>query len=61
MLYSRMIDEYKIDLNIETFHSTEKTALLKSLVNSNRQTPQVSSVAILCNHWLEIVLRPRII
>lgn len=56
-----MIDEYKIDLNIETFHSTEKTALLKSLVNSNRQTPQVSSVAILCNHWLEIVLRPRII
>ncbi|VDK67389.1 unnamed protein product [Litomosoides sigmodontis] len=42
MLYSRMIDEYKIDLNIETFHSTEKTVFLKSLANNNRQIPQLT-------------------
>uniref|UniRef100_A0A1I7VWZ1 Rod_C domain-containing protein n=1 Tax=Loa loa TaxID=7209 RepID=A0A1I7VWZ1_LOALO len=42
MLYSRMIDEYEIDLNIETFHSAEKNVLLKSLINSSRQTPQLT-------------------
>ncbi|VDO39629.1 unnamed protein product [Onchocerca flexuosa] len=41
MLYSRMIDEYEIDLNIEIFHSAEKIVLLKSLLNSSRQTSQV--------------------
>ncbi|KAL3994670.1 Rough deal protein C-terminal region family protein [Acanthocheilonema viteae] len=42
MLYSRMVDEYEIDLNIETFHSAEKAVLLKSLVNNNRQIPQLT-------------------
>ncbi|OZC11328.1 hypothetical protein X798_01744 [Onchocerca flexuosa] len=42
MLYSRMIDEYEIDLNIEIFHSAEKIVLLKSLLNSSRQTPQLT-------------------
>ncbi|CAG9536857.1 unnamed protein product [Cercopithifilaria johnstoni] len=42
MLYSRMIDEYEIDLNIETFHSAEKAVLLKSLINSTRQIPQLT-------------------
>uniref|UniRef100_A0A0R3RFQ3 Rod_C domain-containing protein n=1 Tax=Elaeophora elaphi TaxID=1147741 RepID=A0A0R3RFQ3_9BILA len=42
MLYSRMIDQYEIDLNIETFHSAEKSVLLKSLVNNSRQTPQLT-------------------
>uniref|UniRef100_A0A1I8F0I0 Rod_C domain-containing protein n=2 Tax=Wuchereria bancrofti TaxID=6293 RepID=A0A1I8F0I0_WUCBA len=41
-LYSRMIDEYEIDLNIERFHSAEKTVLLKSLVNNTLQTPQLT-------------------
>lgn len=50
-LYSRMIDEYEIDLNIETFNSAEKAVLLKSLVNSNRQIPQVRSITIVCKSW----------
>ncbi|VIO94200.1 Uncharacterized protein BM_BM10082 [Brugia malayi] len=42
MLYSRMIDECEIDLNTETFHSAEKTVLLKSLINNTLQTPQLT-------------------
>lgn len=50
MLYSRMIDEYGIELNIEIFHSTDKTVLVKSLVNGCRQTPQVGSLIIVLNY-----------
>uniref|UniRef100_A0A915Q0R4 RZZ complex subunit KNTC1/ROD C-terminal domain-containing protein n=1 Tax=Setaria digitata TaxID=48799 RepID=A0A915Q0R4_9BILA len=42
MLYSRMIDVYEIDLEIEIFHSAEKSILLKSLLNNSRQTSQLT-------------------
>ncbi|VDK29301.1 unnamed protein product [Gongylonema pulchrum] len=42
LLYARMIDAYKIELRMETFHKTNKTVLLRSLQNNSRQTPQVS-------------------
>lgn len=44
LLYGRLIDVYKVDLSMDIFTTTEKTALVKSLISSNiRQTGKVNN------------------
>ncbi|VDN18452.1 unnamed protein product [Gongylonema pulchrum] len=60
LLYARMIDAYKIELRMETFHKTNKTVLLRSLQNNSRQTPQLGLfMASVVNDYL--VMEPSVV